>query len=232
MTDNGLGTALQYAILDSPAESAVRVSIIDENALVRSGIQQVLAQSEGIDVERCCASLTEMDGEGPWSDVIILDAYPEQGRSELSAVKSLSKRHKVLVVSLATSGTDILRAIEAGADGYLSKVTQPEALVTAVRTVAADGTYLSAHLRQAMTAAVLARKTQSGVQELSSREREALTLVAEGYTHGQAARRMGVQTGTFDTYVKRVRKKLGLGNKAELARRAIELGLISPQDDD
>ena len=99
-------------------------------------------------------------------------------------------------------------------------------LVAAVRTVASGGFALSSQLADILQGELArvpaAAGTTAATPALSPREEEALDLVARGLTHAQAASRMGVSRATVDTYVERIRAKLHVGNKAELARAAIE----------
>jgi DNA-binding CsgD family transcriptional regulator len=91
-----------------------------------------------------------------------------------------------------------------------------------VRTVAGGEFYLSSQLADVIDADL--RQEGRPVSELAPREQETLHYIAQGLTQAQTARRMGVSPGTVDTYVKRIRQKLGSGNKADLTRKAIELG--------
>ncbi len=120
----------------------------------------------------------------------------------------------------------MLGAVRAGACGYVTKLADPPMLVAAVHTVASGGFALSSRLadilRGELAAAPAAAGTAAATPALSPREEEALDLIAGGLTHAQAASRMGVSRATVDTYVERIRAKLQVGNKAELARAAIE----------
>ncbi|MGZ4150636.1 MAG: response regulator transcription factor, partial [Actinomycetota bacterium] len=99
------------------------------------------------------------------------------------------------------------------------KTASDAEVVAAVQDVAAGRFHLSAELADALHEVA----TRQEASPLSPREEEALRLIAEGFTHKQAASRMGVTVATFDTYIKRIRQKLGLGNKAELTRTALSL---------
>jgi DNA-binding NarL/FixJ family response regulator len=133
----------------------------------------------------------------------------------------------VLVISASRSPGDVLAALQAGASGFLTKQAGDEAVLTAVRRVAGAGFYLSAQLAdilQADLAATTGTKAAPAKPPatLSAREQEVLSLIARGFTHSQTASRLGVSASTVDTYVARIRAKLGLGNKAQLALAALE----------
>ena len=111
--------------------------------------------------------------------------------------------------------------MQAGASGYLTKQAGEEAYATAIRSVAAGTFYLSAQLADLIQAATLGQAPARPQETLSPREQEALGYIARGFTHQQTATRMGVSKATVDTYIARIRTKLQLGNKAELALAAL-----------
>jgi len=122
----------------------------------------------------------------------------------------------------------VLSAIRAGASGYLIKSAEISAFVEAIRTIAAGDFYISSQLADLLDSGP-ANGPGAPPISLAPREREALSLIAQGFTQAQAATRMGVSPATIDTYVKRIRRKLGPGNKADLTRRAIELGEVDAE---
>lgn len=109
-----------------------------------------------------------------------------------------------------------------GFDGYLSERSTPAQLATAVRAAAARAARPGPNLPGASLRAVAERDDKDS--QLSDRERQVLHFIADGYTHDQTARRLGISPHTVNTYVKRARCKLGVGNKAELARAALVSG--------
>jgi DNA-binding NarL/FixJ family response regulator len=114
--------------------------------------------------------------------------------------------------------------MQAGASGYLTKQAGEEAYATAIRTVATGGFFLSAQLADLIQAATLGGPVEPAPPQhevLSPREQQALGFIARGFTHQQTATRMGVSKATVDTYIARIRTKLRLGNKAELALAAL-----------
>jgi DNA-binding NarL/FixJ family response regulator len=114
----------------------------------------------------------------------------------------------------------VLAAMQAGASGYLTKHASENAYLAAIAAVGDGSFYLSAQLADLIQAAAPGIRAGAG-NALSRREREVLSYIARGFTHQQTATRMGVSKPTVDTYVVRVRAKLGLGNKAELALAAL-----------
>jgi DNA-binding NarL/FixJ family response regulator len=209
----------------------IQVAIVDDHPVARRGLQSILAEAGDIQISAAVATPAELSldhlGPGP-PDVIMLDLYLDDGEPCLDVIAALRPDHKVLVVSASGRPADVLGAIRAGASGYVTKLADSALLIAAVHTVASGGFALSSQLADilqgALTQSPDARVSRAspGTPALSSREEETLNLIAQGLTHAQAAARMGVSRATVDTYIERIRAKLHVGNKAELAQAAIE----------
>jgi two-component system, NarL family, nitrate/nitrite response regulator NarL len=200
----------------------IRIAIIDDHPIARCGMQRVFDSGPGLEVVCSVASLAEFRAE---PDVVIFDLYLDHGRLSAAEIEALTRNCPALVVSASAREQDVLAAIRAGASGYLIKTSAVEDFAEAVRTVAAGGFYVSSQLADFIDTSAVGPSGQP--ISLAPREREALSLIAQGFTQSQAATRMGISPATIDTYIKRIRRKLGPGNKAELTRRAIELGEVS-----
>ncbi|HEX3752878.1 MAG TPA: response regulator transcription factor [Streptosporangiaceae bacterium] len=207
----------------------IQVAIVDDHPVARRGLRSILAEAGDIEVSAAVATPAELNQDGSGTgqpDVIMLDLYHDGDEPCLNAVASLCEDHKVLVVSASGRPADVLGAIRAGASGYVTKLADPPMLIAAVHTVANGGFALSSQLADILqgelTRAPAAAEATPDTPALSAREEETLNLIAQGLTHAQAASRMGVSRATVDTYVERIRAKLHVGNKAELARAAIE----------
>lgn len=165
------------------------------------------------------------DATGWGFDLLILDLYLTEGRPALDTVASFAQVLPVLVMSASREPVDVLRAMQAGASGYLSKNASEAAYLSAIRSVRSGAFYLSAELadliEDALDAGDLPPPSTGEPIDLSPRERETLSFIARGFTHQQTATRMGVSVATVNTYVTRIRTKLSLGNKAELALAAL-----------
>lgn len=206
----------------------IQVAIVDDHPVARRGLQSILAEAGDIQVSVAVATPAELSLDGPGAgppDVIMLDLY-HNDEPCLDVIASLRQDHKVLVVSASGRPSDVLGAIRAGACGYVTKLADPPMLIAAVHTVANGGFALSSQLADILqgelTRVPAAAEAAPDTPALSPREEEALNLIAQGLTHAQAASRMGVSRATIDTYVERIRAKLHIGNKAELARAAME----------
>lgn len=209
----------------------IRVAVVDDHPVARRGLESMLHEAEDVQVAASVGSPDQLPGDGAWPDVVLLDLYHQDDEPCLDAVSRIRAHAKVLVISASQRPGDVLGAVRSGAMGYITKLAEAEMLVAAVRTVAGGGFALSAQLADILQAGLaseaLARPAGHGdagdrcPPELSPREEQALELIARGFTHAQAARRMGVSKATVDTYVERIRAKLQVGNKAELTRAAI-----------
>lgn len=201
----------------------IRVAIVDDHPVARHGIVAILAPVPDIEVAVAlgeCAGLPRDQAGRPLADVVLLDLYLEDGKLALGAIAELSTAVPVLVVSASRAPADVLAAMQAGASGYLTKHAGDEAYAAAIRAVSSGEFYLSAQLADLIQAATRGPARAAG-DPLSKREQETLSYIARGFTHQQTATRMGLSTATVNTYVARIRAKLNLGNKAELALAAL-----------
>jgi DNA-binding NarL/FixJ family response regulator len=157
------------------------------------------------------------DEELSWlADIALIDVTALVGVGDIAPITAAARFTAVLVLHGDTT-TDADRYFGAGALGVVSRQEQGERLVAAVRAVAAGK-------RVGLDPAVdrsAAERIDASAGRLSEREDQVLDQIAHGLTHGQIATRLGISPHTVDTYVKRIRAKLGVGNKAELTRAAL-----------
>lgn len=201
----------------------VRVAIVDDHPIARHGIAAVFGPGPDFEVTAAVGSPAELprtaDGR-ILADVVVLDLYLDEGRPAFDAIGDLAVCLPVLVVSASRTPRDVLAAMRAGASGYVAKSADEGAYRAAIEAVVGGETYLSAQVADLLGAAT-DEQPPPPEQRLAPREREVLDYIARGYTHRQTARRMGISAATVDTYVARIRAKLGLGNKAELTAHAL-----------
>ncbi|HEX9343758.1 MAG TPA: response regulator transcription factor [Actinomycetota bacterium] len=217
----------------------IRIAIVDDHPVARWGVEHIFEAHPEIRVLCSVASVEELEvatGAGEAApEVVIVDLYLAGEAPSLAAIERLAARCRVLVMSASGRREDVLAAIRSGADGYLTKQASDDAFLAGVERVAAGQLYLSSQLADMLHADLdLDSALEAGVgawgggeQRLAPREEETLRYIARGFTHAQAARRMGVSQTTVETYIKRIRQKLRVGNKADLTRKAIELGKVS-----
>lgn len=196
--------------------TAVRVGIVDDHPVTLWGVQSALELNDQITVVATCSDPRDLDPTV--LDVALVDLYLGTDVACVPAIAALAAHTKVIVMSSSDLNSDIGACLNSGAKTFLSKASEPGRFVETVLAVAAD---------KKVTAP---RGSEPSDVALSSRERAVLTQIAWGLTHDQIARRLGISKHTVDTYVKRVRTKLKVGNKAELTRAAMRIvGFAGPQ---
>ncbi len=209
----------------------MRVLIADDHPVVRSGLEQILADAfdeievgEATDAEKAI----ELVDREEW-DVVILD-ISMPGRSGLDALKEIKKAKPalpVLVLSVHPEDQFATRALKAGASGYMTKESAPEELVNAIHKVLAGGKYVSASLAEKLAEDL--ERDREGVpahQRLSDREYEVLLLIASGRTITEIADKLSLSVKTISTYRARILEKTKLTSNADLVRYAIAHGLV------
>jgi DNA-binding NarL/FixJ family response regulator len=199
----------------------IRVAVIDDHPIARQGLAKILEDVGSIELVASIAVPGDLDPTRTDVDVVLLDLYLDGHVMALDAITAMSARVPVLVISASRHPADVLAAVRAGASGYLSKHASEAAYATAIQAVAHGRFHLSAQLADMLQTEVTPKPATGGRSVLSAREQEALGYIARGFTHTQTATRMKVSKATVDTYVARIRTKLGLGNKAELAIAAL-----------
>jgi len=208
-------------------ESLIRVQVVDDHALVRDGVRGLLERHADITVVAESAT-----GEDAYThyfeqqpDVVLMDvAMPGEGG--LSALRRIVRRdEKARVVMLTMFDDEVIavKAMEAGARGFISKGMQSQALYDAVIRVAAGEVYLEGGVARRM--AML--KSGKGLESLSVREFEVFRMLAEGKGVQQIADLLHLSPKTVGTHRTRIMDKLGCDNVAELARIAIRKDIIS-----
>ncbi len=211
------------------AMGPIKVMLVDDHAVVRMGFKLLLAACEDIEV------IGEADsGEAAYQryaelkpDVIVMD-LSMPGMGGIEAVRRLTARDKgvrILALSAHEDTAHPKRVLKAGATGYLSKRGAPEALIDAVRTVAAGRMYLDAEIAQKLAMQDVTG-TQNQVEALSEREFEVFIHLARGQSVNQIAETLHLSTSTVGTHLYNVKQKLGASNQAELTLIALRNGLI------
>jgi two-component system invasion response regulator UvrY len=202
------------------------LAIVSGNAIIRSGLAHVLAEAPGVAVRYGVDSVTALPVRDDPPALVVLDLYGQRStRLGASFWALLPPGSRAIALCRPDDPPNLPAAMQGGAHAFLTRESETEELLLAVETVRQGGLHVSAdlltHLVHQTTPGPADREPQ-----LANREIETLQWVANGLTHGQISRRMGLTESTVSTYVKRIRTKLNAGNKAELTRRAIELGYV------
>jgi two-component system invasion response regulator UvrY len=208
----------------------IRVLVADDHPLLRSGLKQVLSLEPGLTVAgeaEDSEQVLEHIRDQEW-DLLILDlAMPGRGGLEvLSEVRRLRPHLPVLVLSMYGEDQFAVRAIKAGASGYLCKEGASDELIRAVRKVLTGKKYVSPRLAEMLANALDSRTSGLLHENLSDREFQVLCMIASGQTVSQIAVKMALSVKTISTYRARLLEKMGMANNAELARYAILKELV------
>ncbi|MGD1147037.1 MAG: response regulator transcription factor [Thermoanaerobaculaceae bacterium] len=208
----------------------IRVLVADDHALVRAGLKHILGKTGEISVvgEACNGQEVMVEARRTPCDVVLLD-IGMPGRSGLDVLKQLRAEHpglSVLILTMYPEEQYAVRALRAGAAGYLTKDSGPEELVNAVRKVASGGRYVTMRAAESLAFEVQGRLRQSPHEALSDRELQVLCMIARGKTVNEIAAELTLSAKTVSTYRSRVLAKLNLRNNSEIAYYAVKEGLV------
>lgn len=208
----------------------LRILIADDHPIVREGLKQILAETFDMVVADEASSGQEALDK-VWKndyDVVLLD-ISMPGRSGLDILKQLkSERPKlpVLILSIHPEEQYAVRALRAGASGYLTKESAPDELIVAIRKVSLSGKYVSSSLAEKL-AFDLEIDTEKPIHEtLSDREYQVMCMIASGKTVNEIAKELFLSVKTISTYRSRILEKMRMNNNAELIRYAIKNQLV------
>ncbi|RKR89422.1 two-component system capsular synthesis response regulator RcsB [Micromonospora pisi] len=204
----------------------IGLAVVSGNPIIRSGLAHVLADAPGVTVRCDVDSITAIPVRDDPPALVVLDLYGHRGaRLGASFWALLPPGSRAIALCRPEDPPNLPAAMQGGAHAFLTRESDTEELLLAVETARQGGLHVSAVLLGHLVTQTAPEPT-SRQPQLASREIETLQWVAKGLTHGQISRRMGLTESTVSTYVKRIRTKLNAGNKAELTRRAIELGYV------
>jgi two-component system response regulator NreC len=208
----------------------IRVLIVDDHAVVRSGLRRVLEREGDIEPVGEAASGREalFQARDLKPDVIVLDVVMAD-QSGLEVLPLLLHEHpavKVLMLSMLDDPRYVREAFDAGASGYVLKEAADIEVVAAVREVARGGRYVSPELGARLVTGEADAARRAEEDPLSNREREVLRLLALGSTNQEIAKQLFVSVRTVETHRAHIMQKLRLQSRSELVRYAINQGLL------
>jgi two-component system response regulator NreC len=213
---------------------SIRVLVVDDHAVVRAGLRLLLDAEKDIETVAEAGDAREavFEARAQKPDVVLMDVMLGGGKNGIEATTDLiheAPQTKVLVLSMQDDPRYVREAFAAGAKGYVLKEAADTELVTAVREVAAGGSYVHPVLGARMAAAEAEAARSATEDPLSDRESEVLKLLALGHTNQEIAKALFVSVRTAETHRAHIMQKLGIHTRAELVRYAISKGLLEDE---
>ena len=207
----------------------IRVLIADDHAIVRQGLRQILSDTPDLTVAGEAENgvqAVQMVRAGEW-DVVLMDvSMPDRnGIDALKLIKKEFPRLPVLILSMYPEEQYAIRALKAGASGYLTKQSAPDLLVTAIRQVASGKKYVSPSLAEELANAIGEDSERPAHEKLSDREYQTLCMIASGKTPTEIAEALNLSVKTVSVYRARLLEKMHLRNNAELTHYGLKHGL-------
>jgi len=208
----------------------LKVLIADDHPVVREGLKQIVTETQDMVVAGEANNGQEVLNkirEGDY-DVIVLDiTMPgRNGMDVLRQLRSERPRLPVLILSIHSEEQYALRALRAGASGYLTKESAPDELVVAIRKVSWGGKYISSSLAEKLAFKLEVGREQAPHETLSDREYQVMCRIASGKTVMEIARELSLSEKTISTYRSRILEKMKMKNNAELTYYAIKNQLV------
>lgn len=217
----------------SQSSAPVRVVLVDDHAMFRTGVRAELEQSDAVEVVGEAADAPEAVGviTDTVPDVVLLDVHlPGGGGGEvLRQVHPKVPDVRFLALSVSDTAEDVIGTIRAGARGYVTKSITGDDLIDAIQRVKDGDAVFSPRLAGFVLDAFAGTEAPSiddDLDRLTQREREVLRLIARGYAYKEIAKELFISVKTVETHVSAVLRKLQLSNRYELTRWATDRRLI------
>lgn len=208
----------------------IRLLITDDHAVVRKGIQQILAETEEpIQADEAANGQEALEKVRKTEyDLVLLDvSMPgRDGLEILKELKSLKPKLAVLMLSMYPEEQYALRALRSGASGYLTKESAPDELVVAIKKVTSGGKYVSSSLAESLAHKLKDDSNKPPHELLSDREYQIMSMIASGKTPKGIADELCLSIKTISTYRARLLQKMRMKSNAELTRYALENKLV------
>jgi two-component system, NarL family, invasion response regulator UvrY len=206
-----------------------RVLLVDDHAVVRRGVRAILEDHvPGLMIAEASNADEALQAVVEKFDAIVLDlSMPgRDGFDLLGEIKHRQPKVPVLIMSLHAEEQFAVRALRAGAAGYLTKSSAPEQLVSAITKVLRGGRYISESLAERLAQEAGGETTSVPHERLSDREFDVMRGIASGHSVSEIANQMHLSVKTVSTYRTRLLEKMGMSTNAELTRYALANGLV------
>jgi DNA-binding NarL/FixJ family response regulator len=208
----------------------IKLMMVEDHPIVRRGLRDIISEHADIEVkteaERGEVALRAFRERGHY-DVVLLDiALPDQnGLDVLKQLRALDRQVRVLILSAYPEEQYAIRALRAGAVGYLTKASAPDELVAAIRRVMTGGKYITPSLAERLATEIGPDNVVASHTDLSDREFQVLCMLGGGQTVTEIAEALTLSPKTISTYRTRVLRKLNLETTAQLIHYAVAHGL-------
>lgn len=208
----------------------INVLIADDHALIREGLKKILKNEPDMTLAGEAGNVQELNDQlGKLAvDIVLLD-ISMPGESGLDALKDLKQQNAhlpILILSVHPEHRFAIRALKAGASGYITKESAVEELVQAIRKIVAGGKYVSLALAEQLATEIEAGKDKPLHETLSDREYQVMCMIASGKKSTEIAEELSLSLSTVNTYRARIFEKMKLQSNVDLTRYAIENHLI------
>ena len=213
----------------------IRIVLADDHTIVREGLKQLLGANEGFEVvgeardgHEALKAVRDLD-----FDLLLLDmSMPGKSGIELiKQVRAEKPKLRILVLSMHEERQYAIRAIRAGASGYLTKESASRQLVEAIRKVASGGAFISAEVAEQLALGAMPDAKGAAHETLSDREFQVFRMIAEGKSVSDIAERLHLSSKTVSTHKANIMQKMGLETTGELIRYALAHGLVEQAAD-
>jgi DNA-binding NarL/FixJ family response regulator len=212
----------------------IRVVLVDDHAIVRTGLKAVLADAGDIEVVGEASGGNEAVAlmRDVAADVAVMDLSMSDGDglAATAALTAAGTGPRVLVLTMHAEEAYLEAVLEAGASGFLGKATADRDLGEAVRAVSRGEIYVQPTAARVLAQGARRREERATerarYERLTDRERSVMRLIAEGYTAPEIGNQLAISPKTVDTYKQRINDKLGLAHRADYVRLALKLGLL------
>ena len=204
----------------------IKILIADDHSIVREGLKQIVATEKDLIVNGEAGGASELFAqlEQKSFDIVVLDINMP-GRSGLDILKDMNTRFPnipVLILSMYNEEQYGIRAVKAGASGYLKKVSAPEELVNAIKKIVGGGKYISPALTESLVKTISIKSSKPAHENLSNREFEIMCKIAEGKSAEDIAKELSISVHTFYSYRNRIFEKMNLKSNVEITQYVLQ----------
>ena len=208
----------------------IKIIIVDDHPIVRQGLRQILSEEPDMEVfgeAQDPQEVIDLIHKQDW-DIVVLDiSMPGRGGLDvLKEIKQIRPKLPVLILSVHPEDQYAMRALKAGASGYLTKESAPDALVRAIRKILRGGKYVSSALAEKLAYHLEAEAERPLHETLSDREYQVMLMIASGKTTNAIAKEMALSVKTVSTYRARILEKMKMKTTADLTYYVIKNNLL------